>query len=127
MLAPQDENDNQVRREDQNRINQFSRLNTRKHQIQSQVQAHQQDLDRLEDAATDLMMGESSTVWMQLGDAWLQVSEDEATEHCEGKVEELQSKIDALRSEEKDILVQHEGLKKELYGRFGKSINLEDS
>ena len=36
MLAPQDENDAEVRREDQDSINRFARLNTRLHSIRDE-------------------------------------------------------------------------------------------
>lgn len=38
----------------------------------------------------------------------------------------LQTKIAKLSEEETDILKRQELLKKELYGRFGDSINLEN-
>ena len=81
----------------------------------------------MDDASTELMMGSGENVMLSLGNAFLETSEEEATEHCEQEVERLQSLVDALLVEEEEILVQQKVLKKILYGRFGKSINLEDS
>ena len=38
MLAPRDENDAEVRREDQDNINRFARLNTRLHSVRDERQ-----------------------------------------------------------------------------------------
>ncbi len=40
--------------------------------------------------------------------------------------QDLQKKIEAGTKEQDDILKKQEALKKELYGRFGDSINLEN-
>ena len=84
-------------------------------------------MEQMDDASTELMMGSGENVMLSLGNAYLETSEEEATEHCEQEVERLQSLVDALLVEEEEILVQQKVLKKILYGRFGKSINLEDS
>eukprot|EP00610_Laminaria_digitata_P001920 TRINITY_DN456_c1_g1_i1.p2 TRINITY_DN456_c1_g1~~TRINITY_DN456_c1_g1_i1.p2 ORF type:complete len:63 (-),score=4.18 TRINITY_DN456_c1_g1_i1:275-463(-) len=60
-----------------------------------------------------------------LGDSSCKCEEEYATEYCERKQEERQSKLDDLTEEEKGILVRQGALKKELYARFGSSIQLE--
>ena len=70
------------------------------------------------------MMGDGDKVMLRLGEAMFEATEDEATEFCEGEVERHQETVD---KEEADILEKQAVLKKHLYGRFGKSINLEDS
>ena len=57
----------------------------------------------------------------------MEVPEDEATEHTEEETEKLQARVDSLSVEESNILKEQAKLKVVLYGRFGKSINLEDS
>ena len=82
-------------------------------------------MEKIEDASTELMMGGGDTVLLRLGDAMFEVEEDDATEHCEKEADRQQEKLDKLREEEADILQRQGGLKKVLYSRFGKSINLE--
>lgn len=72
------------------------------------------------------MMGNGDTVMLRLGDALFEASEEEATEFCEAEVERYQTKLDELEKEETDISDRMAALKKILYGRFGKSINLEE-
>lgn len=138
MIAPrpaEEECDAEVRREDQNRINQFARLNARLDEIRNDRATVQHELEGLDDASTELMMvgtddnggdGESA-VWLLMGEAFAATTPDEAVQYCEAQVEELQAKVDRLQQEEKSILAEQAELKKALYGRFGKSINLETS
>lgn len=72
------------------------------------------------------MMGTGDKVMLRLGEAMFEATEDEATEFCEAEVEKHQETLDKLGEEETDILERQGELKKILYGRFGKSINLED-
>ena len=83
-------------------------------------------MERLDDASTDLMMGADDKVMLVLGEAFLEVSETEATEYCEQQVDVVQEKVDNLQSEQDEILKEQATLKSILYGRFGNSINLED-
>jgi chaperonin cofactor prefoldin len=45
---------------------------------------------------------------------------------CSRRQEELQQEMENLTKEEEQILARQNILKKELYGRFGDSINLEN-
>lgn len=83
-------------------------------------------LEGIDDASTELMMGMGDNVSLMLGEAFLEVSEDAATEHCEAEVEKHQQKIEVLEQEEVAILEKQAELKKILYARFGKSIQLEE-
>ena len=72
------------------------------------------------------MMGTGDTVMLMLGEAFFETTEEGATEHCEAQVEKCQAIVDKLDEEESQILEEQAELKKALYGRFGKSIQLEE-
>ena len=72
------------------------------------------------------MMASGDKVMLLIGESFFETSEEDATEYCESEVERLQSVIATLSEEETDILEKQAGLKKILYGRFGKSIQLEE-
>lgn len=72
-------------------------------------------------------MGNGDKVLIMLGEAFFESSEEDATERCEEQVEKFQATIEVLNDEETTIVERQSQLKKELYGRFGKSIQLEDS
>jgi chaperonin cofactor prefoldin len=59
------------------------------------------------------------------GETFFECDEDEATAFCEVRIESLQRQLDALQQEAAEIQTQQTELKDLLYGRFGKSINLE--
>jgi chaperonin cofactor prefoldin len=63
---------------------------------------------------------------LKLGEAFLDCSEEFATEYCEKKVAKFNEDIEALSGEEAKILERQKELKKALYSRFGKAINLEE-
>lgn len=126
ILAPEEENDADVRREDQENINKFGRLNARLYELRAEREELKKKLEQTEDASTELMMGSGDKVSFMLGGAFFEVSEEEATEMCEDVAEKMQRTFDALEDEEDDILEQQKELKTLLYSRFGKSINLED-
>mmetsp|Transcript_37886 Transcript_37886/g.68243 ORF Transcript_37886/g.68243 Transcript_37886/m.68243 type:complete len:135 (+) Transcript_37886:115-519(+) len=127
ILAKEEENDAEVRREDQDQINEFGQLNARLHELRFEVDKLKKLLEKIDDASTELMMGDGDRVMLRLGQAMFEATEDEATEFCEAEVDRSQGIIDKLAEEEADILEQQAALKKLLYGRFGKSINLEES
>ena len=71
-------------------------------------------------------MADEGKVLLFVGGAFFETSEEEATTHCEETVEQMQARIRALESEEGEIVEKQDALKKILYGRFGKSIQLEE-
>jgi len=126
VLDPSDENDAEVRREDQDNINRFAHLNRRLTELRQTQAILQTELQTLDDASTELMMQNAGTVLLQLGGCFVECSEEIATEHCETAVEKLQVRLDALSEEEGDLVREHGEIKRVLYARFGKSIQLED-
>eukprot|EP00591_Stephanopyxis_turris_P010324 CAMPEP_0195517474 /NCGR_PEP_ID=MMETSP0794_2-20130614/10967_1 /TAXON_ID=515487 /ORGANISM="Stephanopyxis turris, Strain CCMP 815" /LENGTH=135 /DNA_ID=CAMNT_0040646289 /DNA_START=84 /DNA_END=491 /DNA_ORIENTATION=- len=127
MLTREDENDAEVRREDQERINTFGRLNARLHEVRQERDGLKKKMEQIDDASTELMMGSGDKVMLNLGDAFFETTEDVATEHCEAQVEILQGSVNELDEEESGIVEEQTDLKRILYARFGKSINLEES
>ncbi|CAN0072255.1 unnamed protein product [Ectocarpus sp. 6 AP-2014] len=125
MLAREEEVDVEVRYEDQQKINEFGRLNTRLLEIRDDKSHIKDILDKLDDATTELMTGEGDSVMLMLGDSFMECEEEFATDYCERQQEKRQSKLDDLVDEEKTILLRQGALKKELYARFGSSIQLE--
>lgn len=71
-------------------------------------------------------MADEGKVLLFMGGAFFEVGEEEATTHCEETVEQMQEKIRTLDTEEGEIMEKQDVLKTALYGRFGKSIQLEE-
>lgn len=115
-----------VTAEDQDMINQFGRLNNRLLELRADVKQIKTDAEKLDDASTELMMAEGGRIMLLIGEAFVEVSEDYASEYCERKQSALASRVQQLGAEEGEIVKTCEALKKELYARFGDSINLEN-
>ena len=61
-----------------------------------------------------------------IGESFFDTSEEDATEYCESEVERMQGLLETFEEEESKIVEEQAELKKVLYGRFGKSIQLEE-
>jgi prefoldin subunit 4 len=80
----------------------------------------------LDDAGTELMMSsDSDKVMLLIGESFFETSEEDATEFCEHEVDRMTEVLEALDQEEAEIVDEQAKLKSVLYGRFGKSIQLE--
>lgn len=69
-----------MRFEDQEKINEFGRLNNRLLEIRADLTQLKQDIEKLDDAATELAMNATGKVMLFIGESFLQTSEDHATE-----------------------------------------------
>ncbi|KAK4133147.1 Prefoldin, subunit 4 [Trichocladium antarcticum] len=116
----------EVRREDQDRINQFSRLHQHELSIEDELKTKNKEKEELEDITSELELAdEEDTVPYKIGEAFFHLPLPQAQEllglstaRIEEEVGELEEKMGAVREE----MTQ---LKVELYARFGKTINLE--
>ena len=105
------------------------------------------DVEKLEDAASELMMVTDDKVMLFIGESFIECSEEYATEYCENKAEvrkyaipilsesfliytisiqATKQRISDMKAQVDEINSQQSVLKKELYARFGDTINLEN-
>ncbi|ETW03013.1 hypothetical protein H310_05448 [Aphanomyces invadans] len=126
MLAPQQEVEVDVRKEDQERINEFGRNNSRLADLRDELKALKEKLETLDDANTEIMMGEGNNVQLFIGESFVEVSEEVAQEYLEAQTEKANDAVAKLAAEETKLESRQDALKKVLYARFGTSINLED-
>jgi prefoldin subunit 4 len=71
-----------VRLVDQEKINEFGKLNNRLMEIRADISQFKQDLEKLDDAAAELMMNTGGNVMLFMGESFVETSEDYANE-CE--------------------------------------------
>jgi prefoldin subunit 4 len=95
--------------------------------ILSSLPFSQKSLERLDDASTELMMASGDKVMLLIGESFFDTTEEKATEYCEAEVERMSELLETFEEEESEILGKQAELKKTLYGRFGKSIQLEET
>lgn len=65
---------------DQERINEFGRLNNRLLEIRADLKQYKSDLEKLDDSVSELMLGMGDKVKLFLGEAFIEVTEEYATE-----------------------------------------------
>ncbi|KAL6855080.1 hypothetical protein ACO1O0_006218 [Amphichorda felina] len=137
----------EVRREDQDKINKFSRLHQRELALQEQLEVKsvrwpvpfvlkwkllltsarkQKEKEELDDLTTELELAdEDEKIQYRVGDSFFHLPLEQAqqmletaTTRSEEESSELEEKLGSVRDEMKQLKV-------ELYARFGKQINLE--
>lgn len=70
--------------EDQQKIIEFGRLNNRLHEIRADIKQYKSDNQQLDDSVSDLMMGTGDKVMIFVGESFMEVSEEFATD-CKNK------------------------------------------
>ena len=118
--------DTQISREDQAKINQFSKLNMRTHDLRRDIKKLRDDLDALQDAQQLIEESFGEGLKLFIGEALIDVDEDTATKYYEGLVEEKGDDLDKKKDQLEEIESDMKDLKSYLYARFGNSINLEE-
>merc|ERR1712087_648448 len=121
------EEDVEVRLEDQKAINTFGRLNTRMHELEEELKEKKSQYDLLDDAANELILADDDEpVRYAFGECYFECSKDQAEELLEKQKEKSQAEADGIEEEVAAIQNTLAQLKKQLYGRFGNNINLEE-
>ncbi|KAF2274614.1 Prefoldin, subunit 4 [Westerdykella ornata] len=116
----------EVRREDQDRINKFSTLHQKETRLEEELKAKLKEKEDLEDISTELeLVDEEEKVPYKVGDCFVSLPQPEVLELLSAATERIDGEVSTLKETLDGIHEEMEGLKKVLYGRFGKSINLE--
>ncbi|KAJ4125489.1 hypothetical protein NW768_009109 [Fusarium equiseti] len=116
----------EVRREDQDKINRFSRLHQRELVLGEELSAKNKEKEELDDLSTELELAdEDEKIQYKIGDAFFHVSVEQAQEMLEKATETLEEESTSLEEKLSSIREEMTKLKVDLYARFGKQINLE--
>jgi chaperonin cofactor prefoldin len=128
MLAKEDEVDVEVRKVDQDKINEFGRLSHRLTELRDEIAAINKNLTSYEDAEEEVMLVEDEDEALKLtfGDCFLDVEGDDVEAEIQRLTEVANSQKEVFESEMEKIAERQSELKADLYGRFGKTINLEE-
>ncbi|KAL3482028.1 Prefoldin subunit-domain-containing protein [Aspergillus californicus] len=132
MLSKEDEatvpntEDTEVRREDQEKINRFSRLHQRQTVTEEKLKGKQKDKEDLEEISTELELAdEDDLVPYKIGDSFVHLPLEEAQAHLASSTELIDAEVAKLEETLGDLRDEMQELKVALYARFGRSINLE--
>lgn len=130
MISKEDEStgfaDAEVTREDQGRINRFSRLHQREKVLIDEVAVKGKDKEDLEEISTELELAdEDELVPYKIGDTFMHVPLPEAQEMLSQATEAIDKEVSELEESLQSVRDEMGELKVKLYARFGRSINLE--
>ncbi|KAL1978108.1 hypothetical protein VTN31DRAFT_967 [Thermomyces dupontii] len=130
MLSKEEEasagDDTHVRREDQEKINRFSRLHQREGMLEEQLKMKQKDKEELEEVSTELELAdEDELVPYKIGDSFIKVPLSDAQSMLAAATEKIENEVNQLEESLSNVREELSQLKVALYARFGKSINLD--
>ncbi|KAG1790065.1 Prefoldin subunit 4 [Suillus fuscotomentosus] len=129
MLAEEEENDDgtEVTWEDQQRINTFSKLNTRLRSIEERLEELKQEKEALDDLSTELeLTDEDESVLYKIGESFLHLPQPRAIKRLEKDQAALSAQILDLSAGAEQCEKEMKELKVTLYARFGRAINLDE-
>ncbi|KAG2148715.1 Prefoldin subunit 4 [Suillus bovinus] len=129
MLAEEEENDDgtEVTWEDQQRINTFSKLNTRLQSIGERLEELKQEKEALDDLSTELeLTDEDESVLYKIGESFLHLPQPRAMKRLEKDQGVLSAQILDLSAGAEECEKEMKELKVTLYARFGRAINLDE-
>lgn len=118
--------DNEVLKEDQDKINDFSRLHNRSKALEEELETKKKEKEDLEEVTTELELAdEDEPVQYKVGDTFYAVSLPQAQKMLETSTTEVDEEVSKIEDELSSMKEQMDGLKAHLYARFGRGINLE--
>ena len=91
-----------------------------------EVKALKDELENLQDAGSTIEEAMGDPLKLFVGECFVAIDEDAATQYQEKLMEEKQEELDGLIDKMDDIESELKKLKTFLYARFGNNINLEE-
>lgn len=126
LLPEGKRNNTNVTYEDQQKINKFSKLIMRKDNLEKELQQQKQEKEYMDDVSLELeLVDEDELVPYKIGDLFLNLRQSEVVEQLEKDMENVDSLIDSLETQESELDEELRVLKSSLYAKFGDNINLE--
>ncbi|KAG7863515.1 hypothetical protein KL919_000830 [Ogataea angusta] len=126
LLPEGQKNTTEVTWQDQQKINSFSTLISKKDALSATLDENKQEKEYLDDLALEIeLVDEDEKLNYKIGDSFVLMKQSEIVDRLEKDQELLDSKISELESQIEDIDQELNNLKKLLYAKFGNAINLE--
>lgn len=120
-----------VTKEDQQKINQFAKLNARLEDIKEEVSSKTNELRNFEDALGEAeikeLEDEGDKLHLQVGDIMVNLEPEKTKQWLQEKMDALKASLLDLEKRKKIIVDEMTGLKAHLYARFGNNIHLESN
>ncbi|MCJ1485152.1 hypothetical protein MMC06_005325 [Schaereria dolodes] len=131
MLSKDDEaavgaDETEVRREDQDKINRFSRLHQREMLLEDELKTKAKDKEDLDEISNELELAdEEDKIPYKIGDSFVSLPLPEVQEMLLSSTQKIEGEVSAVEEKLSGVREEMGQLKVALYARFGRSINLE--
>ncbi|TGZ83944.1 Prefoldin, subunit 4 [Ascodesmis nigricans] len=129
LLSREDEpsaTETTVTRADQDNINLFSSLHSSLSSLEATIEALRTERETYTDASQELELAdEDELVSYKLGDAFVDLKVEKVQKLLEKQVERVEEEIEDTEKKIDERRERMDALKKVLYGKFGRSINLD--
>ncbi|KAI1795630.1 Prefoldin subunit 4 [Ganoderma leucocontextum] len=129
MRMAKDEHDDntEVTWEDQQRINTFSKLNTRLRSIEEKIEVLKTEKEALDDISMELELAdEDQPIMYRVGEAFIHMPHPRAVKRLERDLSTLNDDLGKYTSSAEECERSMKELKVMLYAKFGRAINLDE-
>ncbi|CAE8658206.1 unnamed protein product [Polarella glacialis] len=118
--------DIEVEKDDQIRINKFSRLNLGYDDLDEEIKALKKSVQTYKDARDEIdACMEDEGILLKIGEAFTPVDEDSVGEKLGKLIDQAEARLSEATDDIEKVKTDLDALKKVLYSKFGNSINLE--
>ncbi|KAF0268315.1 hypothetical protein FOG51_01904 [Hanseniaspora uvarum] len=127
VLPEGQDNNVEVTQEDQNKINEFSKLILRQEKIKAILDSLHDEKEYIDELSLELeLMDEDEKLPYKLGDsAFINMKVSKIIKLLETDLEEMNAKEEELAKQVDDLEETLKELKQTLYAKFGNNINME--
>ncbi|KAJ2795976.1 hypothetical protein H4R21_004897 [Coemansia helicoidea] len=128
LLRREEERDTEVTWQDQQRINEFSKLNARYERLDDEYKRQKEEDGYLDDLAMDIeLLDDDEPVRYKIGDVFIKMALEDAQARVQEDKARISRRVSDLDAELGATQAKMDALKKTLYAKFGQAINLEKS
>jgi prefoldin subunit 4 len=114
--------------DDQKNINRFSRLNAKISSLSDEIKSIHTDSQNVNDALTDVeSLIDDDACCIKVGEVFLSVDNDSAESYVKSEATRVSALKAEKENERSNIESEMATLKRTLYAKFGKTINLENA
>ncbi|CCH58941.1 hypothetical protein TBLA_0B00980 [Henningerozyma blattae CBS 6284] len=112
--------------EDQQKINEFSKLIMRKDNLEKKLSKERQEKEYLDDVSLEIeLVDEEELINYKIGELFIMLKQEKVVSLLEKDMAQVEESIDSLENNLSDLDTKIKGLKTDLYVKFGDNINLE--
>ncbi|TPX32037.1 hypothetical protein SmJEL517_g04774 [Synchytrium microbalum] len=125
-LAPHEETETEVTREDQQNINTFSKLTAKLDDLELVYDSKKKEKEYLDDLVQELELAdEDELIKYRIGDSFFSLTLPECMERISKENSFMDTELEDVQTKMSDIQETLQKLKATLYAKFGKAINLD--